>query len=98
MRSCASMRPFMKPLTARECADYMRFTTEWIRRAITEGVTVRGVPILLDAETLSLNGRRTYRIHLDKFSEFLQALGWKHLPARTEAPVRPHALPRASNA
>lgn len=60
----------------------MGFTTEWIRRAIVEGVTVRGVVVRLDAETLDINGRRKYRIHEDRFGEFLQAIGWKHLPRR----------------
>lgn len=41
----------------------MGFTTEWIRRAITEGVQVRGVTVKLDAEALDVNGRRKYRIH-----------------------------------
>lgn len=70
------------PLTCRECADYMGFTPTWIRQAIRDGVTVRGKTVKLEAETLALNGRPTYRIHVDKFSEFLQAIGWKHLPTR----------------
>jgi hypothetical protein len=64
----------------------MGFTTEWIRRAILDGVIVRGVLVRLDAETLEINGRRTYRIHEHKFSEFLVAIGWKHLP---RPPLRP---------
>ncbi len=74
-----------KPLTARDCADYMGFTPAWIRRAITDGVRVGPTIVTLDAETLTFNNRRTYRIHVDKFSEFLQAIGWKHLPHRTTA-------------
>jgi hypothetical protein len=77
--------PFVKPLTARECADYMGFTTEWIRRAIVDGVRVKGELVRLEAETLEVNGRRTYRVHMDAFSDFLQAIGWKHLPKRTSA-------------
>ncbi len=77
--------PFVRPLTARECADYMGFTTEWIRRAIVDGVTVKGVPVHLQAETLEINGRRTYRVHMDQFTDFLQAIGWKHLPKRSSS-------------
>lgn len=58
----------------------MGFTTEWIRKAITEGVVVRGVTVKLEAETLTLK-RRSYRIHEHNFTEFLQAIGWKHLPS-----------------
>ena len=90
-----------KPLTARECADYMGFTPAWIRRAITQGVMVRNVVIQLEAETLDFTGRRTYRIHVDRFGEFLQAIGWKHLPSRgshVSAPVqsRPQAVTRGA--
>jgi hypothetical protein len=84
------------PLTARHCADYMGFTTEWIRRAIVDGVSVRGITVHLDAETLEINGRRLYRIHEDKFSEFLQAIGWKHLPSRPHASL--HAVTHARGA
>ena len=76
------MRQFGKPLTARECADYMGFTTEWIRRAISEGVTVRGEVVKLEAERLVLDRRTHYRIHEESFVTFLQAIVWKHLPTR----------------
>jgi len=85
------MRVVEKPLTARDCADYMGFTPAWIRRAITDGVLVHGVTVQLEAETLEINGRRTYRIHVGKFSEFLQAIGWRHLPRTTPIHVVPQA-------
>lgn len=90
------------PLTCRDCADFMGFTPAWIRSAILDGVTVRGVTVKLEAETLELNSRRTYRIHVDKFTEFLMAIGWKHLPHRTDAessaPAVLHAVPHARGA
>jgi hypothetical protein len=71
------------PLTTRDCADYMGLrNTDWIRRAITEGVRVQGQVVTLDAETLLTNGRHLYRIYEEQFTEFLRAIGWKHLPAR----------------
>lgn len=62
----------------------MGFTTEWIRRAITEGVDVRGHTVKLEAERLVSARRTHYRIHEDSFIAFLVAIGWKHLPRRTE--------------
>ena len=80
-------QPFLsRPLTARECADYMGFTPAWIRKAINEGVTVRGHVVKLEAETLSVNGRTTHRIHEHSFNQFLVAIGWKHLPRVGPAP------------
>lgn len=75
----------------------MGFTTEWIRRAISEGVTVRGRIVKLDAERLTLKRRTYYRIHEDSFVAFLQAIGWKHLPRRSEAAsaTTVHPQPRA---
>ena len=82
MRLWVSVRQpfFSRPLTARDCADWMGFTPAWIRKAINDGVTVHGRTVKLEAETLSVNGRTTHRIHEHKFTEFLQAIGWKHLP------------------
>jgi hypothetical protein len=74
------------PLTTRACADWMGLTSEWIRAAIVEGVTMRGVPVKLKAERLVLNGRTNYRIHLDDFRAFLQRIGWKRIPADRRAP------------
>lgn len=74
------MRVPEKPLTARECAEWMGYTSSWIRRAINDGVLVRGTTVRLEAETLSINGRTTHRIHLDSFVTFLRAIGWKRLP------------------
>lgn len=67
-------------LTSRACADWMGFTPAWIRIAIDRGVTVRRRRVKLEAETLTLNGRRLHRIHQDRFREFLTAIGWKRLP------------------
>jgi hypothetical protein len=76
------MRPFVKPLTTRDCADYLGFSTQWIRRAIAEGVTLRdGQIVKLEAEALTLPGRTTYRIDSDQFAAFLVAIGRKHVPA-----------------
>jgi hypothetical protein len=80
------------PLTARHCADFMGFTTEWIRRAISEGVMVRGRVVKLEAERLELDRRTHYRIHEDSFIAFLQAIGWKHLPRRTDIAAAEQAI------
>jgi len=75
-------RALDSPLTTRACADFMGYTSEWIRGAIDEGVVVRGTLVKLEAETIRHGARRrTYRIHADKFVEFLRALGWSRLPA-----------------
>jgi hypothetical protein len=68
------------PLTTRECADYMNMTPVWVRRAIDEGVLTRGRLVKLEAETITVNGRRLHRIHLDRFIAFLQAIGWQRIP------------------
>jgi hypothetical protein len=70
------------PLTTRACADWMGFSPDWIRAAIDEGVTVRGHLVKLDAEILTMNGRRSHRVHLDAFIVFLTAIGWKRIPPR----------------
>jgi hypothetical protein len=74
------------PLTTRDAAEYMGFTTEWIRGAIDEGVRVRSQLVQLEAETITINGRRVHRIHLDHFIAFLQAIGWRRVPRRPHAP------------
>jgi hypothetical protein len=38
------------------------------------------VRVKLEAEVMVINRRSNYKIHADKFTEFLQAIGWKHLP------------------
>jgi hypothetical protein len=58
----------------------MGFTPAWIRAAIDEGVTVQRQLVKLRAETMTLNGRRVHRIHLDHFITFLAAIGWKRIP------------------
>lgn len=68
------------PLTTRACADWMGFTTEWVRGAIDEGVSISGHVVKLEAETLTINGRRSHRIHLDHFRTFLRAIGWMRIP------------------
>jgi hypothetical protein len=68
------------PLTTRACADYLGLTRQWVHQAVTEGVHVGNTLVKLEAERLELNKRVTYRIHGDKFVEFLQAIGWKRLP------------------
>jgi hypothetical protein len=77
--------PLVPPLTTRACADWMGFSPSWIRAAITDGVTIRGRLVTLEAETVTGNGRRTYRIHPDHFRTFLVAIGWSRLP-RHRAP------------
>jgi hypothetical protein len=74
-------RAFDSPLSTRDAADYMGFTPEWIRIAINEGVFAGGARVKLEAESVQVNGRRVLRIHVDKFREFLQGIGWKRLPA-----------------
>ncbi len=76
-------RPFLVggALKARECADFMGVSPQWIRNAIAEGATRQRIK--LQAEILTINGRRTLRIHEHHFRAFLQAIGWKHLPRPT---------------
>jgi hypothetical protein len=74
----------------------MGLTPAWIRKAINQGVVdVHGVVVKLEAETLTINRRRILRVHEHKFAEFLQAIGWKHLP-RASAPASSpiHQLPQ----
>jgi len=68
------------PLTTRDVGDYMGRSTSWVRGAIDEGVWVPGGLVRLKAESLTFNGRRTHRIHLDDFIAFLQAIGWRRIP------------------
>jgi hypothetical protein len=70
------------PLTTRDCADWLGFSTDWVCAAIDDGHQVHGTLVKLQAETLLINGRRTHRIHLDQFIVFLIAIEWKRLPAR----------------
>jgi excisionase family DNA binding protein len=60
------------PLTTRECADWMGMSTEFIRGAIKDHE--------LEAEDITVNGRRVIRIHQDAFRTYLQRIGWKRLP------------------
>jgi hypothetical protein len=76
------------PLTTRACADWMGFTPAWIRAAIDEGVTVHRRVVKLEAETMTLNGRRVHRIHLDHFITFLVAIGWKRIPSAPAGATR----------
>jgi hypothetical protein len=69
-------------LTASECADDIGRTVERIHRAITDGVTVHGVLVKLQAETLMTNGRRVTRIELVRFRAFLAKIGWTQLPTK----------------
>jgi hypothetical protein len=71
------------PLTTRLCADYLGMTTEWMRAAIDKGVIVPGrmLPVKLEAETLSINGRKVHRIHHDRFVAFCKDIGWARIPA-----------------
>jgi hypothetical protein len=73
---------FDAPWTTRACADYVGFTQEWIRIAINEGVVINGKRVRLEAETVMTGTRRIHRVHVDKFSDFLSAIGWTRLPAR----------------
>jgi hypothetical protein len=66
--------PTEPPLTTRDCADWMGVTTEYIRGAIVDGQ--------LEAEIVTVNGRRMIRVHVDQFREYLQRIGWKRIPAR----------------
>lgn len=68
------------PMTAQACADYLGFTREWIRVAIVDGVLVNGHVVKLEAEIVPSGSRRSYRIHADKFIDFLTAIGWKRMP------------------
>jgi hypothetical protein len=74
------MRVIDKPLRPRDCADFLGFTSQWVRDAINTGVDVEGTRVQLVAEVVVLNGRANYRIYEHDFVTFLQAIGWKHLP------------------
>jgi hypothetical protein len=79
-------------LTARDCADWMGCSTEWIRRAINTGVTAADgtTMVKLAAQTVSGTGRRrTYRIYRDDFIIFLTAIGWSRLPGSHSTMVHP---------
>lgn len=81
-----------RPLKVSECAAYMGVSPEYIRQAIVEGIPVGDLVVRLDAETLTSTHRNSYRIHESAFFDFLQAIGWKHLPghaARLPAQVTP---------
>jgi hypothetical protein len=85
-------------LTARDCADWMGCSTEWIRRAINTGVTAAdgAVTVKLVAATVSGTGRRKfYRVYRDDFIAFLTAIGWSKLPGQ-HATV--HPFPQAKGA
>jgi hypothetical protein len=97
----AGMRPGLsapRPLTVSDCAYYMGLSSEWIRTAIREGVTVHGRTVTLAAETIPHAHRTTYRIHEQQFLVFLQAIGWTHLPTHvgtpSPVPARPQAVTR----
>jgi hypothetical protein len=69
------------PLTVRDCADWMGYSTEWVRRAIHRGVTAPdGSTVKLAAVSLPGRLRRSHRIHLDDFVAFLLAIGSTKIP------------------
>jgi hypothetical protein len=69
--------------TPRQCGDYMRISPAWVRVAITDGVVVAdGRIVKLEAETVATGTRHTYRVHVDKYIDFLKGIGWHRLPAR----------------
>jgi hypothetical protein len=79
------------PLTVRDCADWMGYSTEWVRRAIHRGVTAPdGSTVKLAAVSLRGRVRRSHRIHLDDFVAFLLAIGSSKIP-RQHAPPYAHA-------
>jgi hypothetical protein len=83
-------------LTTRDCADWMGYSTQWVRQAITRGVTAAdGRTLKLAADAMSLTARRpTFRVYRDDFITFLTAIGWKRIPgqharAETQGAPRP---------
>ena len=85
-------------LTARDCADWMGCSTEWIRRAINTGVTAADgtTMVKLAAETVSRTGRRrTYRVARQNFIAFLTAIGWSQIPGQH---ATLHVFPQAKGA
>lgn len=79
------------PLTTRDCATWLNVGTQWVRDAIDVGVWAPGGLVKLQAETLTLNGRRIHRVHLDAFVSFLKAIGWRRLPGRRAFGPSEHA-------
>jgi hypothetical protein len=75
----------IEPYRVSECARFMGVSSEWIRKAITLGRPVAGGLVKLTAEATMTHTRPTYRIHEHEFLRFLQAIGWKHLPAGVPA-------------
>jgi hypothetical protein len=69
-----------------ECARYMGVSSNWICKAITEGMPVHGVTVKLEAEVVPGGPRHTYRIYEDQFKAFLVAIHWKRIPAGPTPP------------
>jgi hypothetical protein len=61
-----------RPLKTRECADWMGVRTRLIVDAINDGE--------LEAEDVTINGRRMIRIWPDQFVEYLKKIRWSRLP------------------
>ena len=87
MATAAPVFASTSPWTVGACAAYMGFDVSFIRRAIVRGVSSgrRRRRVRLEAEVTIVRGRRNYRIHLDHFQGFLQALGWQRLPTAADA-------------
>jgi hypothetical protein len=68
------------PLTTRECGDWMGMSPKWVRDAIVYGHHVKGAIVFLEAESVVVNRRTVHRIYLDRFAEFLTAIGWSRIP------------------
>jgi hypothetical protein len=73
-------------LSTGDCADWMGYSREYVRRAIHRGVTAPdGTTLKLEAETARTGPRRSYRIYRDAFIAFLTAIGWKRIPGAARA-------------
>jgi hypothetical protein len=89
MRARAAADLCSTPWTIGACATFMGFAPSFIRRAIVRGVrsgtgTKR---IRLDAEVITVAGRRRYRVHRDQFARFLKQIGWQRMPTAADAPI-----------
>jgi hypothetical protein len=84
-RSFAGARPrwSVEVLTTRDCADWVGYSTEWIRRAINAGVTApSGRTVKLEAATVRSGRRRCYRVYREAFVDFLITIAWTKIPGQ----------------
>ena len=63
----------------------MGVSTQSVRDWIHHGYFTGTETVKLQAEMLTVNGRRMHRIYLDSFITFLTAIGWQRVPKHPRA-------------